>query len=259
MTDKISGSKIKGFAWLAMALAAGGAVAFGLPFFARHVPWSVEKRLAVLQDGLPEIKACDRATSTKADALFEKVVRRVYPVYPSDREFPVTVKLIRGESVNAFAMLGGQIFVYQGLLKQTDSPEELAGVIAHEIEHVKRRHVIQGVFVRLMTTGALKLIFSGPGASDPKLASMLLNMRFSREQELEADEGGLRRLRDARIDTSGFQHFFERAKNASSLPAVVSDHPSSDARAQLAANYRTPSAEPIMSRADWTLVKTMCR
>ncbi|HEY6872465.1 MAG TPA: M48 family metallopeptidase [Geobacteraceae bacterium] len=253
------GSKIKGLVWLAVALCVGGGAALGVPFAARHVPWSVEKRLAVLQNGLPQIRVCDEGAHKDAAALFEKVVRRVYPVYPSDREFPVRIKVIRGTTVNAFAFLGGEIFVYEGLLKETESAEELAGILAHEIEHVKRRHIMQGVFVRLMTAGAVKFIFSGTGAMDPKLAGMLLHMRFSREQEREADEGALRRLRDGRVDVAGFQHFFERAESSAALPTILSDHPANDARAQLVARFRGAPAEPIMSKSEWAVVKTMCR
>jgi predicted Zn-dependent protease len=255
----IPGSKFKGIIWLLAALLAGGMFALGLPFIARHIPWSVEQRLAMMVNGSPEIQACDLERHKEAAALLERVVRRVYPLYPADREFPAKVTIIRGDTVNAFAFLGGRIYVYEGLLKQTESAEELAGILAHEIEHVRRRHIVQGVFVRLMTVQAFKVIFTGQGSMDPQLAGMLLNMRFSREQESEADEGGLKRLHDARIDVSGLQHFFERAGNMSSLPTILSDHPASESRAELMKKYRNSSPDPIMSRAEWAQVKTICK
>jgi Zn-dependent protease with chaperone function len=258
MDQRTPASKTKGIIWLLTALLAGGAAALGLPFVARHVPWPMEQRLASMMNGSPELKACDLDRHLEAAALLEKVIRRVYPLYPSDREFPVSVTLIRGDSVNAFAFLGGRIYVYEGLLKQAESAEELAGILAHEIEHVKRRHIMQGVFVRLLTVQAAKAVLTGHGSMDPRLAGMLLNMRFSREQEGEADEGGLKRLHDARIDVSGFQRFFERAENQSSLPTILSDHPANEARAGLIKKYRTGPSVPIMSRAEWALVKKIC-
>ena len=254
-----SGAKFKGLIWLLVALLAGGAAALGLPFAARHVPWSVEKRLAALPAGLPEIQPCDLSRHKEAAALLDRVIRRVYPLYATDREFPVRITMIRGATVNAFAFLGGQIYVYEGLLKQTESAEELAGILAHEIEHVKRRHIMQGVFVRLLTVEAIKFILTGQGSIDPKLAGMLLNMRFSREQEGEADAGGLKRLHDAKVDIAGFQHFFARAEKAPLLPTILSDHPANEARAALMAKYRQGSPEPIMSRAEWAEVKKICR
>jgi beta-barrel assembly-enhancing protease len=254
-----AGSKLKGLLWLIAALVVGGVAALGVPFVARHVPWSVEKRLAGLQNGPAGIEVCDQSGNQEAAALLAKVVGRVYPIYPADREFPIQVQVIKGKTVNAFAFLGGRIFIYEGLLKQAGSAEELAGILAHEIEHVKRRHIIQGVFVRLVTVSTIKLVFSGNGSVDPKLANMLLNMHFSREQEQEADQGALQRLHDARVDVAGFKKFFERAENMTALPAMLSDHPNNDSRARLMAKFLGAPSEPIMSRADWQLIKTICQ
>ena len=122
------GSKIKGVIWLLAALLTGGAVALGLPFFARQIPWSMEQRLAAWHGGLPDITASDVTRNKETAALLDRVIRRVYPLYPADREFPVKITVIRGKTVNAFAYLGGQIYVYEGLLQQTESAEELAGI-----------------------------------------------------------------------------------------------------------------------------------
>jgi predicted Zn-dependent protease len=102
-------------------------------------------------------------------------------------------------------------------------------------------------------------VFTGQGSVDPKLASTLLNMHFSREQESAADEGGLKRLRDGKVDLSGVQHFFERAEKAPLLPTILSDHPATESRAKLMAQYRTSSSMPIMSQADWAKLKQACR
>ena len=255
MTRAIPASKLKGVIWLLAALLLGGAAALGLPFFARQIPWSLEQRLAAAPGLLPQIEASSLSRNKEAAALLERLIKRVYPLYPSDREFPVKITVIRGKTVNAFASLGGQIYVYEGLLRQTESAEELAGILAHEIEHVRRRHIIQGVFVRLLTSGAIRFIFTGQGIVDPQLAGMLLHMRFSREQEREADEGGLKRLHDANIDPAGLQRFFERAGQAAQLPTLLSDHPADTARAELMAKYRPAAAVPIMSPVEWAVVK----
>ncbi len=250
-------AKLKGLAWLVTAILVGVVAAYGLPYFARHVPWSIEQRAARLLGGAGAgERVC--ATRPEAAALFKKIVARIYPIYPDDHTFPVTVEPVEGSTVNAFASLGGHIYVFDGLIKQAETAEELAGVLAHEIEHVRQRHIIQGVIVRLVTVEGLKLALSGGGAINPETASALLNLQFSREQEREADEGGLRRLQDARVDVAGFQHFFERAKNMSSVPAILSDHPDNDDRAQLAQRYRDHPIEPIMDKKDWELVKKIC-
>jgi predicted Zn-dependent protease len=255
MTSTGPGSKLKGGLWLLAALLLGGSVALGLPFFARQVPWSMEKRLAALPGLLPDIQPSALTKNREAAALLEKLIRRVYPLYPADREFPVKITVIRGKTVNAFATLGGQIFVFEGLVQQAASAEELAGILAHEIEHVRRRHIIQGVFVRLLTTGTIRLVFTGQGSVDPRLAGMLLNMRFSREQESEADEGGLKRLHDGRIDPAGLERFFLRAGQGGGMPTILSDHPANEARAELLARYRPAAPVPIMTREEWGVVQ----
>jgi predicted Zn-dependent protease len=259
MSSARTASKFKGLVWLVAALLLGSGAALGLPFFARQIPWSVEKQLATWPGLLPPVETSNLTRNKEAAALLDKLIKRVYPLYPTDKEFPLKVTVIRGKTVNAFATLGGQIYIFDGLLRQTESAEELAGILAHEIEHVRRRHIIQGVFVRLLTSGAIRFIFTGQGAVDPQLAGMLLNMRFSREQESEADEGGVKRLHDARIDPAGLQHFFERAGQTAQLPTLLTDHPADEARAALLQKYRPVAVEPIMSPADWSLVKKACQ
>lgn len=258
MTAALPASKLKGLLWLLAALLIGGAVALGLPFFARQIPWSLEQRLAATPGLLPAVAESDLSRNREAAALFARLVQRVYPLYPADREFPLKITVIRGKTVNAFATLGGQIYLYEGLLQQAGSAEELAGILAHEIEHVRKRHIIQGVFVRLLTVQGLKVIFTGQGSLDPQLTGMLLNMHFSREQESEADTGGVQRLHDAGIDVSGLQHFFERAGTLASMPTILSDHPANEERAALLAKFRNSPATPIMSPAEWAAVKQAC-
>ena len=80
MISTSPGSKIKGMVWLAIALAMGAAFALGMPFIARHIPWSIEKRLARVPNGLPDIQACDRNTHKEAAALFDKAVQLLDPI-----------------------------------------------------------------------------------------------------------------------------------------------------------------------------------
>lgn len=246
----------KGLAWLVLTAFLAIAVAGGLPYFARFIPWTAERYASILL-GSPKVPVCGGSRQAEAMALLGRITHRLYPIYPTDK-FPLTVQIVSGDTVNAFASLGGQICVYDGLLQQAESPEELAGVLAHEIEHVRRRHIMEGMIARLITVGSLQLIFSG-GKSGTRPADLLLSMSFSRQQEREADEGGLQRLQDARIDVSGFERFFERAGNMPTLPPILSDHPSSGARAQMARRHAGHSFDPLMDPKDWQLLKTICQ
>ena len=249
--------KIKGLIWVFLAFFLAAFFTFGLGYFARLLPWSVEQKMAFVFGSFESKRCSQKASQSSRDAL-SKILNRLYPVYSEDRFFPLDVSVISGEAVNAFAYLGGKIFVYEGLLKKVQSPEELAGILAHEIEHVKQRHVIQGVFARFITSEMLKFIFSG-GQVNSQSAEIFLNLRFSVKQEEMADRGALKRLKDSRIDISGFQDFFKRDQNEfGDFFSLLSDHPSNKDRAQLAEEFKGHPIQELLTRPEWLELKKIC-
>jgi predicted Zn-dependent protease len=255
----MSGSKTKGLLWLVGAILLAVGMALGLPYFAKHIPWSVEKRLAGVFGGSPANAPCQGRSHPESKALLQTLVKRIYPLYPEDSALPITIEVIPGKTVNAFAMLGGRIYVYDGLLKQAESPEELAGVLAHEIEHVRNRHIMQAVAVNLFTIESLKLLLPGGQQLGPQLAYLLLNLKFGRQQEYEADEMGLQRLQQGQVDAEGFRQFFARAEKLPATPQILSNHPANEFREQLAESFRGYPVVPIMDQAQWQTLKTICQ
>ena len=136
-------------------------------------------------------------------------------------------------ALNAFALPGGIIVVNRGLIEATRRPEELAGVLAHEIEHVELRHGTAGL-VRELGWRALWTWVSGDwgGTLAGQAAAELGSLKFSRDAESAADEAGFNRLVAAGIDPSGMADFFAilARKSADSPPAFLSTHPASEAR-----------------------------
>jgi Zn-dependent protease with chaperone function len=244
------GQQAKGLAWLLAAAAVAVLFAVGLPELAAKLPWPVEKKLGAAL-GTP--RACEPRPG--AGPLLDRVVARLYPILPEDQSFPVEISVAPGPTVNAFATLGGRIYVYEGLLKEAESPEELAGVLAHEIEHVRRRHIIEGAVAKIFTSAGLRYLFGDKGG----LGSSLLNLSFSRSQEREADEGGLARLKAAHVDVSGYEDFFARADKRASFPALLSDHPSNSGRAELARSFRGGPVEPVLAPEEWRTLQKYCR
>jgi Zn-dependent protease with chaperone function len=249
VTDKAS--KILGAAWVALAAGLALLLAFGLAPLARAVPWKWEKKLAVLAPAPP---AC--AAGAQAQDLLHGLVARLYPVLPEDGAFPLSVRVVKDPAVNAFATLGGNVFLNSGLLAKAGSAEEVAGVLAHEIEHVRRRHILQAALVHLATSQGVNMVLSGDGAD---LADFFLSVTFSRAQEEDADAGGLARLRAAHIDNRGFKKFFERMEREDKTPAFLSDHPASLDRAALVAEFPNGAVTPLMTDAEWAALKTYCR
>jgi predicted Zn-dependent protease len=252
-------SKAKGLLWVAGVAVAAAIAVPGLPWLARHVPWFVERAVGGLIGAGPTDTPCTGHADPRSAALFERLVQRVYPLDADDAALPISIAVIPGKTVNAFATLGGHIFVFDGLLQKAQSPEELAGVLAHEIEHVRNRHIIQGMAVNLLTLGAVTGAAHGDPSAGSRLAYLLLTLRFSRQQEEEADLRGLQRLKKAQVDAAGFQAFFDRAQKMSEPPQMLSNHPASDYRAQLAAQFRGYPVRPVLDDGDWPVFQAICK
>ena len=249
-------SKAKGLVWVAAACGVATGVALGLPWAATRVPWSVERWLGGL--GAVPAHLCNSRSDAESAAALDTVLRRIYPLDAADRSLPITVEILADPSVNGFATLGGHIYVYQGLLEQAQSGDELAAVLAHEIAHVRNRDVIQGVAVNLFTWGGLRAALPGGGGSTSEIAYLLLTLKFSRQQENQADEDGLERLRKARVDPLGLARFFERMGSLESPPAIISNHPASSARAALAAQQVGYASEPVLTTDEWARLRKFC-
>ena len=136
--------------------------------------------------------------------------------------------------VNAFAVPGGYVVANTGLLKAADSAEEVAGVLAHEVQHVEQRHTLEDIIYRLGWQTSIALIVGDVSSLWVTQAATQLNsLKFSRELEAEADLKGLEALHKAGIAPQGLVSFFEKlAKDEANLgiPAFLSTHPASDQR-----------------------------
>jgi len=129
-----------------------------------------------------------------------------------DRHYRFRFYLSPDPEVNAFALPGGIVVIQKGLVEKARSPEELAGVIAHELSHVTQQHSLR----QLTQTIGLYLVMQaflgdveGLFAVLLENSGYLLTLKFSRDFEAEADEGGFKTLVDAKIDPAGMISFFE--------------------------------------------------
>lgn len=255
MKDKAS--KTKGLAWLAAAIALASILALGISPLVRAIPWSWEQRIALLLDSSPPEKLC--RGSPQADALLRKLLDRLYPLDRDDAAIAIHVQIVDVPEVNAYAGLGGKITINAGFLEAAESAEEVAGVLAHEIEHVHKRHILESVLIHLMTVEGLRMISSGDLSSGAEWANFFLSMSFSRVQEAAADEGGLLRLQKAHVDNQGFKHFFERMKRSQSVPVYISDHPSDQDRFKMVEKFQNRDTQPILSHEEWLVLQKYCQ
>ncbi|MEG3618202.1 M48 family metallopeptidase [Magnetovibrio sp. PR-2] len=178
----------------------------------------------------------------------------------TDGSFPYRVKVLNVDMSNAIALPGGHIFLFKGLLEKAETPEEIAGVLAHEMAHVDLRHSLHGL-VHQAGLGVLSDMMFG-GSSMGSLSGFVVGASYTREAEAAADEQAVRTLRDAGISTQGFAAFFERlhsqeAKAGFGLPAFMSTHPPSDKRAKLAQSA-LPSRIELLSPTQWKDFQSIC-
>ncbi|MEK6684287.1 MAG: M48 family metalloprotease [Nitrospirota bacterium] len=144
---------------------------------------------------------------------------------------------------NAFAIPGGYVFVFDGLLAKLNSEEELAGVLAHEIGHVTHNHFFKDdAKVNALTLATIAAILLSKGqAAAPTIAiaaGTAAQLQFSRENEEEADASAIQTLKKAGYDPRGMLHFFQTLMayetiNRVEIPAYLSTHPGLENRIHL--------------------------
>lgn len=172
--------------------------------------------------------------SDSIDAVMNAMVERL----ASGNLFPANkfhIHVVNNNEVNAFALPGNHVVVHTGLIYMCDSPEELEGVLAHEIAHLEKRHVIE----RMRTEGIITLlegaVAQGGGATVASAVGELAGLAFSRDQENEADEVGFTFLVNSNIRPNGMATLFRKMKDESELsgyiPEFMSTHPELESRA----------------------------
>ncbi|MFL0808984.1 MAG: M48 family metallopeptidase [Agarilytica sp.] len=148
----------------------------------------------------------------QAEALLNPLVQPLLDVLPEKR-FDYQFYISADEQLNAFALPGGIVVINAGLILAANSPEEVLGVVAHEIIHVRQRHGIRNV---ISSAGTYLLIsalvgdVSGVFAILVDAAPLLINQGYSRKFESEADALGFDILVKANIDPTGLARFFEK-------------------------------------------------
>lgn len=153
------------------------------------------------------------------------------------------VVVFQGEDVNAFALPGRKIGVYEGMMRLADTDAQLAAVIGHEIAHVEADHSAERVNSHMATQAGADLIgaaLGGAGIGNPDMLAAILGagaqfgvlLPYSRNQELEADRQGLLTMAEAGYDPRAAVEFWTRMREAGgpSGPAFLSTHPAPDRR-----------------------------
>jgi len=113
-------------------------------------------------------------------------------------------------AVNAFAIPGGIVVVNSGLLKLADSPNELAAVLAHEVQHVEQRHALKNMMNSAAMASILLVVLGDANAVVMMLAHQVSTQYFNREVESDADIKGVQLLQSKNIEAAGMVSFFRK-------------------------------------------------
>ncbi|MBE9230076.1 M48 family metalloprotease [Phormidium sp. LEGE 05292] len=144
----------------------------------------------------------------------------------SDRpNIAYTFQVVRDDSVNAFATMGGFVYVTTGLLATVDNEAQLASVLGHEIGHITERHALKQMRQAAITSG----IATAAGVDTNRLVGLgvefALNRPRSRSDELQADQRSLQMLAKAGYPQSALIAFLEKLLDQPSPPSILSTHP----------------------------------
>lgn len=232
----------------------------------QHVSLSPDQEIKLGLQSAPEMAAQMGGEIDKSDPRYREVERlgnnltshTVAQKSPWKFQFHV---LADDQTVNAFALPGGQIFITLGLLNQLKTEAQLAGVLSHEMGHVIQRHSAEQMAKSQL--GQSLIMAVGAGVSDPNnpsygmqaaaLASMvnqMIQLRYSREDESEADIWGVKLMEEAGYDPQAMIEVMEILKAAggsSNQIEMFQTHPNPDLRMRNIREYlqQHPSEEGL--------------
>ncbi len=218
---------------------------FGLIFIAVVILSLAAEKLAVYvpfkteQSLIPEMwDGTDLETESEASKQTREYLQSLSDQLADHMQLPddmeITVHYMEEDIINAFATIGGHIFIYQGLLDEMDSENALAMVVAHEMAHIYHRHPIiamgRGVVIGLLLSaisGASSDLFVGQVVGETGMIALL---NFNRDQEREADITALNAVNGLYHHVAGTNDFFKaliqiHGSESSEPPVFLSTHP----------------------------------
>jgi Zn-dependent protease with chaperone function len=245
---------------LAMAVVAGwwSCTRLAPELVAETMPVATEMQLGrLLAEGF--LAGERRVDDGPAREAVERIVARLAAA-ADNRGYTFTLHVVDDPRVNALALPGGQIVVFTGLITEAGSADEVAGVLAHEMQHVLHRHGLRQLVRRLGGAAVITLATGGGDlAGLAGRADELVQLSYGREQESEADRDGLALMHRAGLPPAAMASFFERLQRQppDDVPEFLSTHPDTARRIEdlrrSAASLPPTTPEPL--DIDWDLVR----
>lgn len=226
------------------------------------VPLSVERQLgdAALRTLGGIVDGADRrCAAPDGIAALEEMTRRL--VDGRKLRVPIEVRVVPVGMVNAVALPGGHVLIFEKLLHKVDSAEAVAGILAHEIGHTQHRHGVE----RLIRDSALDALASivapgGLGELGAGLGRHLLSQSYGRDAEREADTYAVETLNRIDVATDGMAGFFRKMAGETDEDGALqyfASHPASAERAETIAAQGSGHGR-ILDDAGWVALRSIC-
>ncbi|HUQ12527.1 MAG TPA: M48 family metallopeptidase [Steroidobacteraceae bacterium] len=219
---------------------------------------SMETEVSIGERALAQL---EREHELTQDGVAAKAIADIGARLTKGSKYEYRWYLSDDEEVNAYALPGGIVVVNKGMIDEVENAEELAGVLAHEVQHIEHRHTLQQMIASAGWAATLAVVLGDVSAITAIVIHQLGNLRNSRKLEAEADTEGMKALARAGIPLDGMATLFRRLqadekKRGGEGPALLSSHPATEERIadleQLAVTLRC-DCRPL--GIDWSAVR----
>jgi len=209
----------------------------------QHLSLAPQQEIALGLQAMPEMiqQYGGELQNPEAQALVDRVGKRVVErsdAGKTDWQYDFHLLADR-QTINAFALPGGQVFITAALLQKLQTEGQLAGVLGHEVGHVVARHSAQRMAKDQLTQGITGAVLVASGSNnDARMAQMIgqmVNMKYGRGDELQSDTLGVRFMSQAGYDPRamiGVQEMLAAEAGGNAPPEILSTHPSAPNRIQ---------------------------
>ena len=232
---------------------------------AQNIPvsWEVKLGQNYKKYFVSQFKECEKKELKDKIVLINDQLVETIP----NTDYKYNITILDFDMVNAFALPGGDIIIFRGLIEKSKRPEELAGVMAHEIQHIEQRHMTKILIKdKLLDILISSMTGDSGGAGTALMAAKTLgSLAYRRSEESSADTEGLKMLVNARIDPNGLIDFFETLKKEyANMPDIfiyISTHPDTGGRIEKLGNMikgYSFKPEKLLPDVNWEETKMLC-
>jgi predicted Zn-dependent protease len=208
---------------------------------------SVSDEIKLGREAQRQVAAQVPELTDKAVASYVSDVGKRLAARAPGPKYPYSFRVANYRELNAFALPGGPVWIHRGIIHSAANESQLAGVLAHEIAHIARRHAADQITKQLVANGLLGLFGAilgndGGGARTAQIGAQVLAngymLKFSRDDEREADSEGLKIMQRAGWDPRGMPDFMEilrreQGRDPGSVEIFLSSHPAPAERVEV--------------------------